>query len=87
MGHGQRAAEYYQEYCAAHDLNFEQRCYDIMYYHDRDDQVGIDAISDRNIPDQNARVDFPPPLGPVITKNLFAFTCKLILERILLLPS
>lgn len=53
VGHGQRAAEYYQEYCAAHDLKFEQQCYDIIYYHDRDDQVGIDAISGRNIPDQN----------------------------------
>ena len=53
VGHGQRAAKYYQAYCAAHDLKFEQQCCDIIYYHDRDDKIGIDAISAKNKSDQN----------------------------------
>lgn len=47
VGHGKRAADYYEEYCASHELIFEQICYDIMYYHDRDDQIGIEAIAGR----------------------------------------
>lgn len=53
VGHGQRAADYYREYCTTHGLAFEQVCYDIMYYHDRDDQVGIDAIAGRNLKEQD----------------------------------
>lgn len=53
VGHGQRAADYYGEYCTTHELAFEQVCYEIMYYHDRDDQAGIDAIAGRNLKEQN----------------------------------
>ena len=47
VGHGQRAADYYQEFCKVNDLPFQQRCYDVIAYHDRDDQMGIDAIRSR----------------------------------------
>lgn len=53
VGHGQRAADYYREYCVSHERRFEQQCYDIMYYHDQDDQIGIDTISSRNPSVQN----------------------------------
>lgn len=53
VGHGQRAADYYREYCVFHERRFEQQCYDIMYYHDQDDQIGIDTISSRNPSVQN----------------------------------
>lgn len=53
VGHGQRAADYYRKYCVSHELRFEQQCYDIMYYHDQDDQIGIDTISSRNPSVQN----------------------------------
>lgn len=52
VGHGQRAADYYREYCTAYGLAFEQVCYDIMYYHDRDDKAGIDAIAGRKPKEQ-----------------------------------
>ena len=44
VGHGQRAADYYREFCKTNGLPFQQRCYDIMAYHDQPDQMGIDAI-------------------------------------------
>lgn len=47
VGHGQRAADYYQSFCAENGLPFEQRCYDVMAWHDRDDQEGIRAIRSR----------------------------------------
>ncbi len=53
VGHGQRAADYYREYCVSHELEFKQKCYDIIYYHDRDDQTGIDVISGRSPLEQN----------------------------------
>ena len=28
VGHGQRAADYYREYCVSHELEFKQKCYD-----------------------------------------------------------
>lgn len=48
VGHGKRAAEHYREYCGKSEIKFDQRCYDIMYYHDRDDQSGIFAIKKRS---------------------------------------
>lgn len=27
VGHGQRAADYYREYCVSHELEFKQKCY------------------------------------------------------------
>ena len=56
VGHGQRAADYYREYCVSHELEFKQKCYDIIYYHDRDDQTGIDVISGRSPLEQNGVV-------------------------------
>ncbi len=53
VGHGQRAADYYREYCAFHKLAFEQERYDIIYYHDCDDQMGVDAITGRKLLEQN----------------------------------
>ena len=47
VGHGQRAAEYYREYCRQseiREIRYDPRCYDIMYYHDRDDEIGIAAM-------------------------------------------
>lgn len=53
MKHRQRAVDYYQEYCISHELKFEQQCYDLMYYHDRDGQIGIEAIAGRNQSEKN----------------------------------
>lgn len=47
VGHGQRAAEYYREYCRQseiREIRYDPRYYDIMYYHDRDDEIGIAAM-------------------------------------------
>lgn len=40
VGHGKRAADYYKEFCAEHGLEFDQRTYTMMAYHDRDDALG-----------------------------------------------
>ncbi len=40
VGHGQRAADYYREYCQAHELTCDKRAYLIMAYHDRNDALG-----------------------------------------------
>ncbi|KOR87064.1 hypothetical protein AM233_25810 [Bacillus sp. FJAT-22058] len=44
-GHGGRAAEYYKEYCHAHDLSYETQTYYITYYHDQDDSLGLSEIA------------------------------------------
>ncbi len=44
VGHGRRAAEYYQDYCKDSDLFFHPWCYGIMAYHDRDDCFGEHAM-------------------------------------------
>lgn len=54
VGHGKRAAEYYKAFCAEKGLPFQQRCYDVMAYHDRDDAVGIKEISNRKPQEPNA---------------------------------
>lgn len=48
VGHGKRAADYYKAFCDEENIPFEQRCYDVIAYHDRDDQFGIDAIRHRS---------------------------------------
>lgn len=48
VGHGQRAAEYYREYCRRLEIRYDPRCYDIMYYHDRDDKLGIAAMENQS---------------------------------------
>ena len=54
VGHGRRAADYYKAFCAETGLPFEQRCYDVMAWHDRDDWLGIDAIQSRIPQEQDA---------------------------------
>lgn len=53
VGHGQRAALYYEEYCNHHSLNFDKRAYYAMYYHDLDDKVGIDIIAKEGLSIKN----------------------------------
>ncbi|MCD8316967.1 MAG: hypothetical protein LUB61_06160 [Eggerthellaceae bacterium] len=47
VGHGDRAAEYYREYAKDHGMDFDERAFLIMKYHDRDDEDGIRAIAGR----------------------------------------
>lgn len=44
-GHGKRAAEYYKDFCRAHDTSFDAQSYLIMYYHDQDDEIGLTEIA------------------------------------------
>lgn len=46
VGHGQRAADYYQSYCAENSLEYHPWSYDIMAWHDRDDESGKDAMKE-----------------------------------------
>ena len=49
VGHGLRAAAYYEEFCAEGDLGFDRRVATIMAYHDHNDVLGIEhceAVSD-----------------------------------------
>lgn len=45
VGHGQRAADYYKEFCRADPLVYDERVYRIMAYHDRDDAEGESALA------------------------------------------
>ena len=45
VGHGQRAADYYREYCRSHPLAFDERAYLVMAFHDRDDALGEAALA------------------------------------------
>lgn len=54
VGHGQRAAEYYKEYCQENKLPFDEDVYDMMAWHDRDDSDGIAAIEKRTGKDSRA---------------------------------
>lgn len=47
VGHGRRAAEYYRDYCQSHPLSFHERVYQIIAYHDRDDEQGEDALAEQ----------------------------------------
>ena len=47
VGHGQRAADYYKEFCAGSRLHYDDRAYFIMAYHDRDDMLGLRVLSER----------------------------------------
>lgn len=49
-GHGDRAAAYYREYCQKGGLAYDQRVFDVMSYHDRDDPVGIKAMKQKKPP-------------------------------------
>lgn len=47
VGHGQRAADYYREYCWTNPFVFDERAYLIMSFHDRDDALGEAALIDQ----------------------------------------
>lgn len=53
-GHGQRAAEYYRAFCAENPLPWEETCYQIMAFHDRDDALGLEALGAVEEPEGNA---------------------------------
>lgn len=39
-GHGARAADYYKDFCQAHEMAFLPEAYTAIWYHDRDDELG-----------------------------------------------
>ena len=47
VGHGQRAADYYRDYCQTHSLPFDNRVYLVMAFHDRDDLLGEAALAEQ----------------------------------------
>lgn len=47
IGHGKRAADYYKKYCNDNIFNYEALCYEIIAYHDRDDNIGIENITNK----------------------------------------
>lgn len=49
-GHGDGAAAYYREYCEKGGLSFDQRVFDVMSFHDRDDTLGIEAMKQKKPP-------------------------------------
>ncbi len=46
VGHGDRAAEYYRQFCSEERLTFDVRAYLAIKYHDRPDSAGARAIAD-----------------------------------------
>lgn len=46
VGHGDRAAVYYEEYCRTCNLTFHPKAAIAMKFHDRDDDLGEEAIGD-----------------------------------------
>lgn len=46
-GHGQRAADYYMDYCRTHSLLFDIRVYLVIAFHDRDDALGESALAEQ----------------------------------------
>ncbi len=51
VGHGQRASDYYREFCTTHMLKYDERAYFIMAYHDRDDQIGKEILRNTSLED------------------------------------
>ena len=49
VGHGQRAADAYVDYCQNHGSEYDKRTYAIIAYHDRYDEVGKKAIVDMEL--------------------------------------
>ena len=45
VGHGQRAADSYRDYCRTHPLPFDERAYQVIAFHDRDDALGEVALA------------------------------------------
>lgn len=44
IGHGQRGADYYLDYCEQNHFPYDPRVYYAIYYHDRPDVTGQQAI-------------------------------------------
>lgn len=49
VGHGQRAAEYYRDFCGKNGIMADERAYWLMAYHDRDDALGISRMEEGNL--------------------------------------
>ena len=49
VGHGQRAAEYYRDFCDRNGIMADERVYRVMAYHDRDDVLGISQMEAGNL--------------------------------------
>ena len=54
VGHGQRAADYYRESCAASSLSYDKRTYFIIAYHDQDDKLGLRVLQEQFADDSRA---------------------------------
>lgn len=54
VGHGQRAAEHYRDWCSNADVSFDERSYLVMAFHDRDDQEGVEGIRARALDPERA---------------------------------
>ena len=54
VGHGQRAADYYRDSHADLGLPYSSSCYDVIYWHDRDDRDGIRHIENNPHSQNNA---------------------------------
>lgn len=50
-GHGDRAAEYYTEYCALHDIKYLPEVFATIKFHDQDDSLGEAYIRKNAKPD------------------------------------
>ncbi len=44
VGHGYRGANYYKVYCKTNGLDFNPLAYQIIKYHDQDDEIGLSNI-------------------------------------------
>lgn len=49
VGHGQRAAEHYRDFCGKNGIMADERVYRIMAYHDRDDTLGISQMEESSL--------------------------------------
>lgn len=49
VGHGQRAADAYRDFCHLNALPFDERAYLVMAFHDLDDEFGKVEIMHRNL--------------------------------------
>ena len=61
-GHGDGAAAYYREYCEKGGLSFDQRVFDVMSFHDRDDTLKDEILLYKIFKDADALDRFR--LGP-----------------------
>lgn len=52
LGHGERAAAYYESMCRDGHLQFDLRSYLSIYYHDLDDKLGIETFARQGLTDQ-----------------------------------